>query len=259
MSLKGRIAIVTGGGRGIGKAIALGLADDGADIAIFFRKDEPAAFDTVKQIEAKGRKARAYAVSVDSFEKVQEGVERVVKEMGPIGILINNAGIASRGLSVADTDPAEMERVVRTHGFGPFYASKAVLPSMRTQKRGDIIMISSLASRHNGANGAPYNMGKATMEAVAFTLAKEEVKHNIRVNIVAPPLTDTEMGKRLALAAFGVKDDIHELDAKMPFGHVCAPEDIANVVRFLVSEQNSYVSGQRIYVDGGTEGARPTK
>jgi NAD(P)-dependent dehydrogenase (short-subunit alcohol dehydrogenase family) len=99
-------------------------------------------------------------------------------------------------------------------------------------------------------NGAPYNMGKAALEALALTLAKEERRYGIRVNIVAPGLVETEMGTRLAKAVAGVKD-IRELDATMPFGRVCQPEDVANVVRFLASAQNSYVTGEKINVHGG--------
>jgi 3-oxoacyl-[acyl-carrier protein] reductase len=177
-------------------------------------------------------------------------VAQIVKDFGHIDILVNNAGIASRGQSVADTDPAEMERVVRVHAFGPHYLSKLVLPQMRQRKRGDIIMISSVATRSMGANGAPYNMGKAAMEALALTLAKEERRHGIRTNIVAPSLTVTEMGRRLTKAMTGGKD-ISELDATSPFGRVSVPDDVAAVVTFLVSDANPYANGQKVNVDGG--------
>lgn len=250
MSLAGRVALVTGGGRGIGRAFSEGLAADGATIAVNYRRDEEAARETVAAIEAAGGKARAYQASVDSFEECQAMVEQVLAEFGKIDILINNAGIASRGNAVADTDPAEMERVVRTHAFGAFYLSKLVLPSMRQQPRGDIIMISSAATKHFGANGAPYNMGKAALEALAWGLAKEERRHNIHVNIVGPGLVDTEMGRRLARATQGAQN-IRDIDPLSPFGHVCQPEEVAAVVRFLVSEGAGYVTGERIYVDGG--------
>ena len=250
MTLAGRVALVTGGGRGIGKGISIALAADGAAVAVNYRRDEDAAKETVAAIEAAGGTAKMYHASVDSWDEDQAMVEQVVKDFGFIDILINNAGIASRGQSIADTDPAEMERVVRTHAFGPFYLSKLVVPSMRTRPRGDIIMISSAATQSFAGNGSPYNMGKAASEALAMTLYKEERKNNIRVNIVAPGLVESDMGVRLARATSGVKD-IHELDARSPFGHVCQPEDVANVVRYLCSDGASYLTGQRIYVDGG--------
>lgn len=253
MTLKGRIALVTGASRGIGRAIALALAEDGADIAVNFRREQADADKTVADIKALGRRAVAYQASVDVIEEDARMVEKIGSELGPVSILVNNAGIASRGNAVADTDPSEMARVVGVHAFAPFYLSKLVLPQMRSQKRGDIIMISSVATLGYAARGAPYSMGKAALEALAFTLAKEERPNNIRVNVVAPPLTDTDMGQRLAKAR-GVTQ-IHDLDAQSPFGHVCAPADIANVVRYLVSDQNSYVSGEKISVHGAADRA----
>ncbi len=249
MSLNGRVALVTGGGRGVGRAIAVALAEDGADVAINYRRDHDAAAEAVELVERAGGRARAYQASVDDFEQDWEMVEAVHAEMGPISILVNNAGIASRGNSVVDTDIAELQRVVATHAFAPHYLSKLTIPRMREQPRGDIVMISSAATRGLGANGAPYNMGKTAQEALAATLAKEEKRYGIRVNVVAPGLVETEMGRRLVRATAGV-EDIRTLDADSPFGHVCQPEDIANVVRFLVSDANSYVTGERLYVDG---------
>lgn len=250
MSLSGRVALVTGGSRGIGRAISLALASDGADIAVNYRKDIDSAQATVTEIQALGRKAVCFQASVANWDEDAAMVASVLSEFGHIDILINNAGVASRGQSVADTDPAEMERVVRTHAFAPHYLSKLVLPSMRAQERGDIIMISSAATRYFAGYGGPYNMGKAAMEALAFTLASEERRNGIHVNIVAPGLVETDMGRRLVKATQGV-DDLRTLDSAMPFGHVCQPEEIADTVRFLVSDASRYVTGQRIYVDGG--------
>jgi len=249
ISLTGRVALVTGGSRGIGRAIAISLAEAGADIAVNYRRDESAAKETVAEIEKLGRKARAYSASVENWDEDVAMVADVLKDFGSIGILVNNAGIASRGQSVADTDPAEMERVVRVHAFGPHYLCKLVVPHMRKEARGDIIMISSVATRGNGPNGAPYNMGKAAMEALALTLAKEERQHGIRTNIVAPSLTVTEMGMRLTKARTG--GDIHKLDASSPFGRVSVPEDVAAAVTWLVSDANPYANGQKINIDGG--------
>jgi 3-oxoacyl-[acyl-carrier protein] reductase len=253
MSLAGRVALVTGGGRGIGRSIGMALAEDGADVAVNYRRDEAAALETVAAIEALGRRARAYRASVDSLDEDRDMVEGVLADFGHVDILVNNAGIASRGQSVLDTDPAELERVVRVHALAPHYLCKLVLPSMRERPRGDIIMISSSATLQNGANGAPYNMGKAAMEALALTLAKEERPRGIRVNVVAPGLVETEMGRRLIKATTGI-DDLRKLDKAMPFGRVCQPEDVSSAVRFLVSESGAYLTGQRIYVDGGGQG-----
>jgi 3-oxoacyl-[acyl-carrier protein] reductase len=249
-ALQGRLALITGGSRGVGRAIALGLAEDGADVAVNYRRDEPAAREVVEKIRAMGRCAEAFAASVDRLADDEAMVEAVEKSLGTVDILVNNAGIASRGRSVTDTDPEELERVIRTHAIAAHHLCRLLVPAMRDRGRADIVMISSVATQTMGANGAPYNMGKAALEALALTLAKEERPHGIRVNVVAPGLVDTEMGVRLARAVAGVKE-IHELDAVMPFGHVCRPEDVANVVRFLVSPQNSYVTGERIYVHGG--------
>jgi NAD(P)-dependent dehydrogenase (short-subunit alcohol dehydrogenase family) len=151
---------------------------------------------------------------------------------------------------VADTDVDEVERLIRTHAIGAHTLCRALLPSMRGRPRGDIVMISSVISRDTPANGAPYAMAKAALEALAFTLAREERRHGIHVNVVAPGLVDTDMGRRLARATMGA-EDIHELDARFPFGRVCSPEDVAGVVRFFVSAAAGYVTGERIYVDAG--------
>jgi 3-oxoacyl-[acyl-carrier protein] reductase len=250
MPFAGRVALVSGGGRGIGRAISQTLAAEGVAVAVNYRRDLDAANETVAGIEATGGKAKAYAASVESWEQDEAMVQAVLADFGHIDILVNNAGIASRGQSVADTDPAEMERVVRTHAFGSHYLSKLVLPSMREQPRGDVVFISSVATSSLSGNGAPYNMAKAAMEALAMTLYKEERRNNIHVNVVAPGLVDTDMGFRLARATRGTQN-IRDLDASSPFGRVCAPQDVADVVRYLCSDQAAYLTGQRIQVDGG--------
>ncbi len=249
--LEGRDALVTGGGRGIGRAIAVALAREGADVAISYRRDEASARDTMSALERLGRHAGAYQASVDAPADDERLVAAVLDDFGGVDILVNNAGSASRGQTVADTDPAEIDRLWRTHALGPMVLSKLVLPSMRARPRGDIVMISSIATDMMAANSSPYNMAKAAMEALAHTLAKEERAHGIHVNVVAPGLVDTEMGRRLAKAVTGA-DDIHVLDPTSPFGRVCSPEDVAAMVTFLVSDRGAYLTDQRLTVDGGT-------
>jgi len=251
--VEGRVALVTGGGRGIGRGISELLAAHGATVAVNYRRDAEAATETVDGITAAGGSARAYAASVDDPEECAAMVDAVVADFGAVDILVCNAGIASRGNAVADTDPAEMIRVVTTHACGPHHLSRLVLPSMRSRGRGDIVMISSVATSFMGPNGAPYNMGKAAMEALAFTLAKEERPNGIHVNVVAPGIVETDMGIRLSRARLGDRSlqDLRSLDATSPFGRVCQPLDVANVVLWLCSKGAGYVTGQRIECNGG--------
>lgn len=250
MSLEGRVALVTGASRGVGRAIALALAADGADVAVNYRRNADQAEAVVEEIRALGRRAKAYQASIDDDRANEAMVAQIRADLGAVGILVNNAGIASRGLAVAETERAELQRVVATHAFGAHDLCRLTVPGMREQGRGDVIMISSAATRGMGPFGSPYNMAKAALEALALTLFKEERAFGIRVNIVAPGLVETEMGRRLMKATAGI-DDLRKLDADMPFGHVCQPDDVANVVRFLVSDQNSYVTGEKIFCDGG--------
>lgn len=257
-SLSNRIALVTGGGRGIGRAISERLAAAGAAVAVNYRRDADAAAETVRAIESAGGVARSYAASVDDADAMAAMVEQIGGDLGPVDLLVCNAGIASRGNSVADTDPDELIRVLHTHAVGAHHACRLVLPGMRAAERGDVVMISSVAAHSHGANGAPYSMGKAALESLAYALAKEELPHGIHVNIVAPGLVETDMGVRLARAVYAKRgmDDLRELDASFPFGRVCQPSDIADVVAYLCSDGAAYVTGQRIVVDGGAGSAR---
>jgi NAD(P)-dependent dehydrogenase (short-subunit alcohol dehydrogenase family) len=250
MSLSGRVALVSGASRGVGRAIALALAEDGADIAVNYRREAAEAEATVAAVKALGRKAKAYQASIDDYEQDKAMIDAVAADFGRLDILVHNAGIASRGRSVVDTDPSEPQRLFATHAQGAHHLAALALPHIRKQDRGDVIVISSVATLGHAANGAPYNMAKAALEALAYTLAKEERPNGVFVNIVAPGLVDTDMGQKLARATMGA-DDIHVLDSRMPFGHVCQPEEVAAVVRFLVSPANSYVTGEKINVHGG--------
>lgn len=248
--LTGRTALVTGGGRGIGRAISLALAAAGADVAVNYRRDLDAATETGEAIGALGRKAWLVAGELGTAGTDFALAAQVLEDAGPVDILVCNAGIASRGRSIAKSEPQEFEHLMAVHAWSALHLCQALVPPMRERPRGDIVFISSVATRGMAARGGPYNIAKAALEALAATLAKEEARHGIHVNVVAPGLVETEMGRRLVKGAAGL-DDIHALDATMPFGRVCQPEDVADVVRFLVSDPAGYVTGQRIEVDGG--------
>jgi 3-oxoacyl-[acyl-carrier protein] reductase len=250
--LAGRTAIVTGGGRGIGRAISIALARDGAAVAVNYRRDASSAEQLAAELTAAAHVALPFRASLESNEQIDDMVAAVSAELGPPDIVVNCAGVASRGQAVADTDPAELTRLMAVNAFGPHRLAQLVIPGMRKRGLGHIVMISSTATSLMAAGGAPYNMAKAAMEALAYTLASEEERNGIRVNVVAPGLVDTDMGRRLVHAVHGM-DDMSSLDSAHPFGRVCRPEDVAGVVSFLVGPASGYVTGQRVAVDGGAE------
>lgn len=250
-----RVALVTGGGRGIGKGIALGLASDGMDVAITYRKNAEAARECAAQIVSMGRRCVAIRGDVTVRDDNVRNVAQVIDTFGGFQVLVSNGGIASRGQTVVDTDPDELLRVVAAHALGPHHLCSVAVPHLRTHERADIVVVSSIATSTHGANGAPYSMGKAALESLALTLAKEERANGIRVNIVAPGLVETDMGRRLVKGAAGI-EDIRSLDDVMPFGRVCQPEDIANAVRFFVSDAASYVTGEKLNIWGGGQAWR---
>lgn len=245
-----RTALVTGGSRGIGRGIALALADAGASVAITYRRDAAAAEAVVARIEGAGGRAVAVQGDVARREDNEAAAAAARDALGPIDILVCNAGTASRGRSVADSDYDEFEHVLRVNALGGVRLAQLLLPDMRAAERGDIVFISSILAVRCDPNGAPYNMAKAAEEALARTLAKEERGNGVRVNVVAPGLVQTDMGDKLVRATAGV-EDVAALAAVSPFGRVCTPEDIAAAVRFLVSDAGGYITGQRLGVDGG--------
>ena len=155
MNLAGRTALVTGASRGIGRGIAIGLAQAGADVAVNFTRGEQEAAETVAAITALGRKAKAYQASVTDEAACAAMVAAVAADFGPLSILINNAGIASRGLSVADTRTEEVDKLFAVHAAGPHRLSRLSLPQLRSHARSDIIVISSIATYTHSPNGAP--------------------------------------------------------------------------------------------------------
>ncbi|MGD9934651.1 MAG: SDR family NAD(P)-dependent oxidoreductase, partial [Dehalococcoidia bacterium] len=151
---------------------------------------------------------------------------------------------------IAEMPDSDLQRLLNVHVFGPLHLSRLLVPGMRDLARGDVIMVSSLATQGYGPRMGVYAIAKAGMEAMAYTLAKEERQYGIRVNVVSPGLVETDMGKLLVSFARGV-EDIRSLDSASPFGFVCQPEDIANAIVFLCSDEGRYITNQRLTVNGG--------
>ena len=255
-TLDGRVALVTGSSRGIGRGIALELAAAGAAIVVNFNRNEEAAAEVVAEVEMLGARAIAVKASMAEPEQVDELAEQALEAFGHVDVLVANAGVASRGAAVADTETDEFQRLLSTHVLSVTRLLHRLLPQLRERARGDVVMVSSSELESMRAGGAPYNMAKAALEALAFTLAHEEISNGIHVNVVAPGLIVTDMGARLVRAKLGL-EDMTELDDAQPLGRLGRPADVGKVVSFLVSDAAGYVTGQRIVVDGGVD-ASPT-
>ena len=251
--LEGRNALVTGGSRGIGRAISLRLAEMGANVAVNYASSQSAAEEVAREIADLGVIAKTYKADVSDRESCEAMVAEAISDFGQIDILVNNAGIGSSGIHRATVTEATYDQfnlLIGANLWGPIHMCKALVPHMRDAARSDIVMISSVATDSYSERMGLYSIGKAGMEALAYTLAKEERIHGMRVNVVAPGLVDTDMGRKLITLLPG-SDDMRERDATAPFGFVCTPEDIAAAVAYLVSEDGRYLTNQRIAVNGG--------
>jgi len=236
--LSGRVALVTGGGRGIGRAIALTLAEAGADVAVDFRANGAAADATVKDIRKLGRRAEAVQADVSLSAEVGRLFATVEQTLGPVDILINNAGV-SRPASIEELTEEAFDQTIRENLKSAFLCTQAALPGMRARGFGRIVMISSGAARAAGVVGVHYNASKAGMEALARGYAARVVKDGVTVNAVAPSLIATEMIKP------------HRLDnvARIPVGRLGTVDEIAQIVLMVVG--NGYMTGQTIAANGG--------
>ncbi len=235
--LTGRRALVTGAARGIGRAIALALAEAGADVAVNYRERVGDAADVVEAARKLGRKALAVQADVSQSAQVDALVGRVEAELGPIDILVNNAGVAvQRGLG--DLTEADFDRTIAVNLKSAFLCTQAVLDGMRARRWGRIVNISSGAARGAGVVGVHYNASKAGMEGLTRGYAARLVKEGITVNAVAPSLIATEM---LASAADAV--------SKVPLGRLGLPVEVAQAVLMAIS--NPYMTGQTVQVNGG--------
>jgi 3-oxoacyl-[acyl-carrier protein] reductase len=242
--LDGKTALVTGGGRGIGRGIALEFAREGADVAVNYRRDEAAAEATVREIAALGRRAIAVQADVSDWGQVDAMVRKAVEFLGGLDIAVANSGVASRFQTVADLDPKEWRRVTATDLDGAFYTAKATVGHV-TERKGAILFISSVGADLAAAGGAPYHAAKAAVNTLTRVLAKEVASLGVRVNCIAPGLVRSDMGNKL-ISFFG-----EGLVQTIPLGRAGEPADIGRAAVFLVSDDGGWITGQILRVDGG--------
>ncbi len=240
---KNKVAVITGGGRGIGKATALRLAEEGADVAILFREREKTANEVVEKIKQMGRKAKAYRVDVTEWEEVKKAFKEIEKDFGRIDILVNNAGVLLQYKPLEEIEIDEWNLVLQVNLRGVFYCSKAAIPIMKKTPGGVIINISSFASRLGGTLGTHYAASKAGVNGLTVSLSQELVPHGIRVNAVAPGPVETEVVLNLP------KEKVNEIVSRVSLKRLGKPEEVADAVAFLV--RNEYVTGEVIDINGG--------
>jgi 3-oxoacyl-[acyl-carrier protein] reductase len=247
MKLKDKVALVTGASRGLGKAIAMELAAEGARVTVNYMKSAAQAEEVVKEIISRGGTAAAVQADITSLPEVEKMVDGLYEQSGRIDILVNNAGVTKDELLLSMT-PEDWELVIKTNLGGLFNCTKAVAKYMMVQKSGRIINISSVAGERGGRGQSNYAASKGGINAFTRSVAMELAPKKITVNAVAPGVVETEMSSTVIRRA---KDIILDSVALKRLGQ---PEEIAKVVAFLASDDSSYITGEVIRVDGGFRG-----
>jgi 3-oxoacyl-[acyl-carrier protein] reductase len=242
--LAGKCALVTGGGRGIGRGIVLEFAREGADVAINYRRDRDAADATAADVRALGRRAVALQADVADHAAVEAMVAAAVAELGRLDIVVANAGVASRVAPVARLDPAEWRRVMAADLDGAFHTARAALPHVCAQ-RGVVLFISSIGADAAAAGGAAYHVAKAGVNTLTKVLAKEVAAAGVRVNCIAPGLVRSEMGERL------IRFHGDAVLSAIPLGRAGEPADVGRAAVFLASADAAWITGKVLRVDGG--------
>lgn len=245
MSLSNRVAIVTGGSRGLGKGMALALAEAGADVVVASRTLS-ALKEVSQEIKDKGRKSLAIELDVWDLSSINRMVEKVLDEFGKIDILVNNAGMNIRKPTIEVTEE-DWNKIVNTNLKGAFFCAQAVGKVMIKQRRGKIINIGSLTSKVAFPNMAVYAATRGGILQLTKTLAVEWAKYNINVNAIGPGYFKTSQTAPL----FADKQWFEETLKKIPLGRTGLPEDLGGTVVFLASEASDYITGQMVFVDGG--------
>ena len=245
-SLEGRLALVTGAGRGIGRAIALDLARCGADVVVNYGRSRQQAEEVAEQIQAMGRRAMAVQADVSKKADIDRMFDHVEAELGPLNILVNNAGIEPRA-DVCDFDEATYDAVMDTNLKGAFFCAQRALKKMREAGWGRVIGVSSLHELTPTGFSALYGMSKGGMALMMREMAKAYSHYGITINNVCPGATRTDINREvLADPAYEAK-----VVAKIPAGFIADPEDIAPTVSFLASDAARYITGASIFIDGG--------
>jgi 3-oxoacyl-[acyl-carrier protein] reductase len=238
MEITDKLAMVTGGSRGIGSAIAIALAQAGADVIVNYKEHRAAAEEVVAEIRKSGRRADAIAADVSSPEQVAAMFAMIAKNFGDVSILVNNAGVA-RGRKVEDLDLATFDEAISVNLRSAFIVTAAALPAMRRAKWGRLMFISSTAANLGGVVGPHYAASKAGMVGLMHGYATNLVKEGITANVISPALVETDM----------VRSDLRVKPDRIPVGRFGRPEEVAEVAVMLA--RNGYITGQSININGG--------
>ena len=243
-TMEGKVAVVTGASRGIGKAIAVKLASKGATVVINYNGSRERAEEVMNEVESVGGKAVIIQCNVADFDACKEFIETVIKEQGRIDILVTNAGITNDGLLMKMSEE-DFDKVLDTNLKGTFHTIRAALRQMIRQRSGRIINMASVVGGSGNAGQANYAASKAGVIGLTKTAARELASRGIRVNAIAPGFIETDMTEVRS-------DKVKEASvSQIPLGHFGKPEDVANAVAFFAAEQSSYLTGQVLCADGG--------
>lgn len=244
MRLKDKVAVVTGGSRGIGKGIVQAFAAEGAKVAIVYRGSQQAAEELVQEVSAKGGQAKAYQCDVAQLGSVEECVKKIEADLGAIDIVVNNAGVIHDDLFVR-LEPEHWNTVLATNLGGTYHFCKALAYPMMRRRSGRIINLSSVAAEHVNMGQTNYAASKGAINAFTRALALELAGRGVTVNAIAPGFIETDMSA-------AVRNKAGDMIKKIiPMKRIGTPEDIARVAVFLASEESAYITGQVITVDGG--------